>query len=102
MRVVRNRFPTADIWTAHDGLNAWKKFKSWDADLVITDFFMPKMNGEQLAARIREGDRNNNVPIILVSGTSHEIKDKSLFTGIYDKCDVMKMLEAFQPNKGVK
>ena len=97
VRVVRDHFPTVDIWVAHDGMDALKKFRTWDADAVITDMQMPKMNGEQLAARIREGDRNPNVPIILVSGAPNFVKDKSLFTGIYDKADVFEAVKSLQP-----
>jgi len=39
-------------------------------DLVITDFFMPGMHGDELVTRIRK--HSPNQPIILVSGTMPE------------------------------
>lgn len=36
-------------------------------DLVITDIVMPIMNGLEFTAKIRELDRDSNVPIIMLS-----------------------------------
>jgi len=90
VRAVREQFPTADIWVAKDGADAWEKFRTLNVDAVITDLLMPEMNGEQLAAKIREGDHNNKVPIVLVSSTPWEAQDKTLFTGIFNKCNVLE------------
>jgi len=81
---TRKIFPTADIWTAKDGLEAWKKFITWKADLVVTDLHMPNMKGDAFATRIREGQRKD-IPIILLTSTPEECKDKSMFTVVCDK-----------------
>lgn len=100
VEVVRSVFPTADIWTAKDGREAYQKFKTWKADAVITDLMMPEVNGERLAARIREGTYNSQVPIILVSSTPHAVRDKSLFDGIFCKSDIRTAVESLKQSDG--
>lgn len=51
---------------AHDGLAALAIDASDPADLVITDYSMPAMNGDELARRLHE--RRAGLPIILISG----------------------------------
>jgi YesN/AraC family two-component response regulator len=54
------------VLTASDGLEAWELFQKERPDLVLTDVSMPKMNGLQLASKIREADAN--IPILILSG----------------------------------
>ncbi|MDX2469583.1 MAG: response regulator [SAR324 cluster bacterium] len=39
-------------------------------DLVLTDYSMPKMDGLELCHKIREDQRNQNLPIIFLSGVA--------------------------------
>lgn len=41
------------VTLSEDGLEAWERWKTGEFDLLITDGHMPKMNGFELAARIR-------------------------------------------------
>jgi DNA-binding response OmpR family regulator len=54
--------------TASDGLEAWNLFErdpeAWD--MLITDIRMPKLDGVELAYRVRA--RGSNVPIVFISG----------------------------------
>lgn len=54
------------ISTAMEGVEALDQFNRSKFDLVITDYKMPRMNGIELIATIRE--REPAVPIILISG----------------------------------
>lgn len=51
---------------AHDGQAALAIDANDPADLVITDYSMPAMNGDELARRLHE--RRAALPIILISG----------------------------------
>lgn len=54
------------VETALSGSDALEKFRAAHFDLVITDYVMAGMNGEQLAAAIK--DLNPEVPVILLTG----------------------------------
>lgn len=58
-----------EVITASDGLEAWQYFKVENPDLVITDIYMPRMNGLRLMRKIKEA--NNACPVILMTGYSH-------------------------------
>jgi len=51
--------------------------------LVVTVLKMPDMDGETLAENIHQKDPN--LPIILITGTSFSVKNESLFVQIIKK-----------------
>lgn len=55
-----------EIMTAVDGAAAWELYNHHKPDLLITDVYMPRMNGLQLIKQIRESDML--LPIIILSG----------------------------------
>lgn len=57
-----------DIETAENGLEALGKFENTMYDLIITDINMPKMNGIDMVAKIRE--TNTHIPILIISAYS--------------------------------
>jgi DNA-binding response OmpR family regulator len=62
--VARGHEPTI----ASDGLEAWDLFErdpeAWD--MLVTDIRMPKLDGVELACRVRA--RGSSVPIVFISG----------------------------------
>ncbi len=54
------RFCTA-IYEASDGEEAYKLYKEKRPDILIADINMPKLNGLELVAKIRENDHNTKV-----------------------------------------
>jgi signal transduction histidine kinase len=54
------------IETAENGLDGLQKFSPGKFDIVITDRAMPEMNGDQLAAKIKEV--SPRTPVILLTG----------------------------------
>ena len=57
------------VRTAAEGESALTNFKEWSPELVITDLFMPHMDGVELCRRIRE---LSSVPIIVLSVKGEE------------------------------
>jgi YesN/AraC family two-component response regulator len=51
---------------ALNGMDAWNLFCDEGPDIVITDVYMPRMNGLKLISNIREVDKN--IPVIIYSG----------------------------------
>jgi len=69
LRQILREFLIADghtVETANDGVEGLRKYLEGHFDLVVTDRAMPEMNGDQLAAAIKE--RAPTQPIILLTG----------------------------------
>jgi two-component system KDP operon response regulator KdpE len=70
------------VRTAAEGEAALSNFKEWNPELVITDLFMPHMNGVELCRRIRAV---SSVPIIVLSVKGEErVKVEALDSGADD------------------
>ena len=59
--------------TAASGVEALARLTEESCDLVITDYQMPKMSGEELCEAIRTDSINREVPIVLCSAKGLEI-----------------------------
>lgn len=73
IRMVLAMFLEAEGYEVEEAENGWqalRKFAEHDWSLVITDWTMPGMNGDELAASIRAVDPH--VPIVLVSGQAFD------------------------------
>ncbi len=53
------------VYVANNGVEGLSLFKSNDIDIIISDIKMPKLNGIDMVAKIRE--INTSIPIILTS-----------------------------------
>ena len=71
-----------EIRVANDGLTALEIMKDWTPELVITDLFMPNMDGLELCRQVR---KRSQVPIIVLSVRGEErSKVKALDAGADD------------------
>lgn len=69
-RIILNslqRIGFSTITEAENGLDALEKLKDLEVDLVLTDWNMPEMNGEQLVGSLRSDPRFKETPIIMVT-----------------------------------
>ena len=75
------------IAMANSGEEALKALKATQPDIVLTDMWMPGMNGADLAAAIRSGDICQDVPVIAVTADNDAKAsfDMSYFAGIVTK-----------------
>ena len=70
------------VRTAAEGESALASFTEWRPELVITDLYLPQIDGLELCRRIRA---QSNVPIIVLSGTGEEeTKVEALDSGADD------------------
>jgi two-component system, chemotaxis family, sensor histidine kinase and response regulator WspE len=56
---------------AVDGMDAWNAVRNGEYDLVITDVDMPRMDGVELAALIKNDPRLKSIPVMIVSYKDH-------------------------------
>ena len=69
-QLLENRGYTVDV--AVDGVDGWNAVRSGRYDLVVSDVDMPRMNGIQLVAHIKEDARLKTIPVIIVSYKDRE------------------------------
>lgn len=64
---LRDRIPSVDIFDAVDGNRALATLKSHPIDLILSDWEMPNMSGEELLANIRNQPQYERLPFIMIS-----------------------------------
>ncbi len=64
-----------NVTTATDGDEALAAIDSYQPDLVITDVMMPRMNGYELAQRIRANPVTKFIPVIMQTAASRRAED---------------------------
>ncbi|MGE5362907.1 MAG: ATP-binding protein [Bacteroidota bacterium] len=76
-RLVRKAMPGFNIVEAQNGYEAINLIMREMPSLIITDHYMPLMNGTQLIESVRKLDSGANVPVIVVAGIlSDDIKSR--------------------------
>jgi CheY-like chemotaxis protein len=70
-----------DVQSARDGVEALRRLEEGRYEVVLTDYGMPRMNGLQLLAAIR--DRWPATPVVFVSGESSETARMAAQKGAY-------------------
>lgn len=62
------------VISASDGVQAYQKSRNQKFAVVLTDFKLPKISGDQLIAALRETNHNANAPIIIYTSDVEEAK----------------------------
>jgi CheY-like chemotaxis protein len=96
----RNNYATV---LASDGPEALSILEKEKFDIIITDLEMPKMHGFELIEKIREQEKYNALPIVILTGrVGKEHKDKGMQLGAnsyivkpFKENDLVKTLENF-------
>jgi putative two-component system response regulator len=74
-----------EVSFAHDGEEAIEVVKSQRPDLLLLDIMMPKMDGYEVARRLKADDRTNIIPIVMVTAlTEVESRVRALEAGADD------------------
>jgi DNA-binding response OmpR family regulator len=97
-----------EVDQAADGDEAFVKAEANNPDLLITDIMMPKLNGTELAEKIRHAVWGENIPIIILTIKDEDIEDVNktmqLGTGAYlskaevSPDDVAKLVDQYLQN----
>lgn len=71
------------VLTAKDGVDAMVVLEERRPDLVLLDIEMPRMDGFEVAARIRHDPRLHDLPIIMItSRTGQKHRDRAMAIGV--------------------
>ncbi len=62
-----------DVTVASNGRRAADLMETDQFDLLITDYQMPEMSGEELCRHIRQVIKNIDIPILLCSAKGYEL-----------------------------
>jgi len=68
---------------AKDGNEALELAKTQDPDLIVLDYLMPGLNGEQVCEALIKDKETKHIPVIMVTAYPNE-KEKSLNAGAVD------------------
>ncbi len=66
-----------EVQVVHDGQAALKTFSAWRPDVILLDIGMPRMDGYEVARRVREQTASGKVMLIALTGWGQE-KDRKL------------------------
>ncbi|HEY1725343.1 MAG TPA: response regulator [Steroidobacteraceae bacterium] len=90
------------VRTAVDGAEAFSALRSEPFDLLVSDVEMPRMNGFELAARVREERSLAELPVVLVTALeSREDRERGIDAGanaylVKSSLDQSNLLEALR------
>ncbi len=82
---LRDRIPGVEIFDAADGARALALFKQNDIDLILSDWEMPLMTGEELLRNVRSTANGATIPFVMISSRGdrdHIIK--AIHSGVSD------------------
>ncbi|NIM19977.1 MAG: response regulator [Candidatus Latescibacteria bacterium] len=92
---VRLRALECKVEIAGDGEEGLQKVDSFQPDVILLDYMMPKMTGLEVLKRLKEHEKHKAVPVILLTGKgSQEDKVMGLDAGADDY--VVKPFEPFE------
>ena len=99
LKALLKKVGVNDVETAVNGQDAWEKIQASERpfDCVLTDIWMPEMNGRELVAKIRVDRRFAELPVYAVTADVEEQKNfaERGFTGVLLKPLTINTLSDF-------
>lgn len=62
-----------DVLCAGDGEEAWTVLLTEKPDLILADYRMPRLDGLELAERVKENSQTSSIPVILFTCKGFEL-----------------------------
>ncbi len=80
LRAAEFKFQRAgyDVRCASDGEEAWELIQEDLPDVVVTDLQMPRLDGLELAQRIKQDPRTAHLPVIMLTARGFELTSEEL------------------------
>ena len=84
-KFIRQNFPDAFIFDANNGQTGMNMLRKQPVDLILCDWEMPEMDGEELLHWVRKDDKLKDVPFIMVTSRGDkEFVVKAIQSGVSD------------------
>jgi DNA-binding response OmpR family regulator len=84
-KFIRQNFPDAAIFDANNGQTGMSLLMRQPVDLILCDWEMPEMDGEELLNWVRQQEKLKNVPFIMVTSRGDkEFVVKAIQSGVSD------------------
>ncbi len=84
-KFIRQNFTNSTVYDANNGQAGMALLKRQPVDLILCDWEMPEMNGEELLVWTRQQDNLKNVPFIMVTSRGDkEFVVKAIQSGVSD------------------
>jgi two-component system, OmpR family, alkaline phosphatase synthesis response regulator PhoP len=98
LRAAEFKFKRAgfEVVCASDGQEGWEQVVAHRPDIVVTDCQMPRLNGLQLAERIRSTPETSDLPVIMLSAKGFELSPQELRERFGIRC---LMAKPFSPRE---
>lgn len=96
-----NSIGNVSITASIHGVDAVKKMKDTNFDLIVTDINMPFMDGLKLVSYVRKNSEYDSVPIIIVT-TKGQIEDRERGLKLGATAYLSKPIKIFELQKTVK
>lgn len=71
-----------EVHFAPDGHHALNQLKDTTFNLLMTDLYMPVMDGFQLVEKIRSDERLKTIPIVAISAGGRDAQEKAMSVGV--------------------
>jgi two-component system chemotaxis response regulator CheY len=68
--VLQANFPCKEVAAMEDGHVAWERIHGAEFDLIISDWNMPTMGGDELLARVRKDEKLKDTPFLMMTSRS--------------------------------
>lgn len=68
-----------DVIHSNNGLDALRIIKTETPDLILLDLRMPIMDGEEFLRRLRKDEKNEEVPVLVLTNISRDEAPKTLW-----------------------
>lgn len=78
---LRGRVPL-EVHFAPDGHHALTQMKDATFNLLMTDLYMPVMDGFQLVEKVRQDERLKKIPIVAISAGGRDAQEKAMSVGV--------------------
>ncbi len=92
-----------EIVVASNGKEAWALIQKEKPDLILTDLFMPEMNGDELCQKIKGSQTFSHIPVVIITSVDDKSNiDKCMAAGSdqimkkpYTKSDLINIVNSY-------